>query len=239
MIDQVLEAVQGAVSSPWFYAALFAFACLDGFFPVVPSESLVITAGVYAASGEPNVVAAASCAAAGAVVGDHVAFWLGRSSRGRLARLRPDSRWGRAFAWASRTLERRGGLILVVARYVPGGRTAVTMTMGAVGYPARWFAVFAGLAGLSWGVYATAVGYVGGRAFEESPVKGLLVGFGLALGITVLVEAVRWWRARRRAGRGVGVEDSVAGVGEGARAGGVRVAAGAESGDGSGSSGGR
>jgi membrane-associated protein len=122
VIDQVLVVVQGAVSSPWFYAALFAFACVDAFFPAVPSESLVITAGVYAASGEPDLVGVV----AGAFAGDHVASWVGRSSRARVRRLRPRARRGRALGWAARTLERRGGLVLVlvVARYVPGGRTA-------------------------------------------------------------------------------------------------------------------
>ncbi|WP_267898960.1 DedA family protein [Thermomonospora amylolytica] len=201
MVDQVLVWVEGAVSSPWFYVALLVFACVDAFFPAVPSESLVITAGVYAASGEPSLAGAIVCAAAGAFAGDHVAFWVGRASRGRLeGRLRPGSRRERAFGWASRTLRRRGGLVLVVARYVPGGRTAVTVTMGASGYPGRLFALFAGVAAVSWGAYAALVGYVGGRAFEADPLRGLLAGFGLAVGITVAVETVRFAVARRRAG---------------------------------------
>ncbi|SEG84780.1 membrane protein DedA, SNARE-associated domain [Thermomonospora echinospora] len=204
MIDQVLEGLRGAVTSPWFYAALLAFACVDAFFPAVPSESLVIMAGVYAASGEPNLVGVVACAAAGAFVGDHVAFWMGRSSRGRVSRWRRRTRRGRALERAERTLRRRGGLVLVVARYVPGGRTAVTVTMGAVGYPARLFVVFAAVAAVSWAWYAALAGYVGGRAFEEDPVRGLLVGFGLAVGITAGVESARfaWSRRAGRAGRG-------------------------------------
>lgn len=199
MLDGVLDLVHGAISSPWFYLALLAFACLDGFFPVVPSESLVITAGVYAASGEPDLVLAIACSAAGAFLGDHVACLMGRAGRGRLTRrLTPGTRRHRAFAWASRTMAERGGLILVVARYVPGGRTAVTMTMGAVGYPARRFAAFAALAAVSWAGYAALIGYVGGMAFEDDPVKGLVVGFGLAAAITAGVELARHLRRRSR-----------------------------------------
>ena len=51
-----MDLAEGAMDSPWIFAALFAFAALDAFFPIVPSESLVITAGVFAASGEPNLV---------------------------------------------------------------------------------------------------------------------------------------------------------------------------------------
>jgi membrane protein DedA with SNARE-associated domain len=93
----------------------------------------------------------------------------------------------------------RGGLILVVARYVPGGRTAVTVTMGAVGYRLRWFSLFAAVAAVSWGLYGALLGYVGGVAFEDDPVKGVAVGLGLALSVTAVVEGVRFVRRRRAA----------------------------------------
>jgi membrane protein DedA with SNARE-associated domain len=98
--------------------------------------------------------------------------------------------------WAGRGIAARGGLILVVARYVPGGRTAVTLTMGATRFPRRRFLAFDALAAVSWGVYSALVGYLGGLAFERDPVRGLLVGLGLALTLTVVVEAVRWARGR-------------------------------------------
>ncbi|WP_424923543.1 DedA family protein, partial [Actinomadura bangladeshensis] len=71
-MDGILGVVDTAVTSPWFYLVLFAVAAIDGFFPVVPSESLVITAGVYAASGEPELVPVVVLAALGAFTGDHV-----------------------------------------------------------------------------------------------------------------------------------------------------------------------
>jgi membrane-associated protein len=208
-MDVIMDVVHTAVSSPWFYAALFAVAMLDGFFPVVPSESMVITAGVYAASGELQVLPVVALAAVGAFAGDHVSYLVGRGSGGRLARLRPGTRRHRALEWASGVLAERGGLILVVARYVPGGRTAVTMAMGALGYRLRPFAFFAAVAALSWAVYGVVLGYVGGVAFEDDPLKGVAVGLGLALSVTVAVEAVRYLRRRRRA--------SAAPQGQGAR----------------------
>ena len=152
-MDGILGVVDTAVTSPWFYLVLFAVAAIDGFFPVVPSESLVITAGVYAASGRPELGLVVVLAALGAFTGDHVSFLLGRRAGGRLVRgLRPGTRRFAAFGWARRTLVERGGLILVVARYVPGGRTAVTVTMGAVGYRLRSFSLFAAVAAVSWGL---------------------------------------------------------------------------------------
>ncbi|WP_037560181.1 DedA family protein [Spirillospora albida] len=194
----VLEMLNTAVSSPWFYLALFAVAVLDGFFPVVPSESLVITGGVYAASGEPSLVAVVVLAAGGAFLGDHVSFMMGRGPGQRLvAGARPGTRRGGAVGWARGALAERGGLVLVVARYVPGGRTAVTVTMGAVGYPLRLFSLFAVLAAVSWAVYGALLGFVGGAVFEERPLLGVAVGLGLALTVSVVVEGVRFARKRR------------------------------------------
>ncbi|QFG26736.1 DedA family protein [Actinomadura sp. WMMB 499] len=216
-----MELVHTAVTSPWFYLVLFAVAAIDGFFPVVPSESTVITAGVYAASvGQPDLVPVVALAAAGAFIGDHVSYAVGRVSGGRLERrLRPGTRRHGAFARARRTLAERGGLILVVARYVPGGRTAVTMTMGAVGYPLRSFSMFAAIAAVSWASYGALLGYVGGVAFENDPIKGVAVGLGLALAVTAVVEGARF-AVRRRRGGDAGREAAGPGSGGGARGGG-------------------
>lgn len=200
----LLALLHDTMSSPWVYLALFAIAVLDGFFPVVPSETAVITAGVFAATGTPYLPAVILVAAAGALVGDHVSYAIGRGGGTRLLdRLPPEGRRSRAIDRARRGIATRGGLILTVARYVPGGRTAVTLTMGAVRFPRRRFLAFDALAAGSWGLYSALVGYVGGLAFEQDPLRGLLLGLGLALTVTVVVEVARWLRGRRarRAGQ--------------------------------------
>ncbi|MDP9860986.1 MULTISPECIES: DedA family protein [Streptosporangium] len=198
MTQAILDALHNVMTSPWIYLALFAVAMLDGFFPVVPAETSVITAGVFAAStGAPNLALVIAVAALGAFAGDHVSYAIGRTTG---SRLREGRRSGKAFAWASKALAERGGLVLVVARYIPGGRTACTLTMGAVAYPRRSFALFDAVAAVSWAVYSGLIGYVGGAAFENDPVKGLLLGLGIAVTITVVVEAVRHVRRGRGAG---------------------------------------
>jgi membrane-associated protein len=198
----MFDLLESAITSPWAYLALFAVAMLDGFFPVVPSETMVITAGVFAASGEPDLVPVILVAALGAFAGDHVSYQIGhQAGRGMIRRIPPDSRRGAAFDWAARTLAARGGLLLVVARYIPGGRTAATMTTGAVGYPRRRFALYDAVAAGSWALYSALVGYLGGAAFEGDQLKGLLFGLGLAASVTVLVETVRYLRRSRSSGR--------------------------------------
>ncbi|WP_236050608.1 DedA family protein [Nonomuraea cypriaca] len=182
--------VQQAMSSPWLYVALFALALLDGFFPIVPAETSVITAGVFAATGETNLALVIVVAALGAFAGDHISYLIGNKTGRRL-------RDKKAFVWARNALAERGGLVLVVARYIPGGRTATTLTMGAVRHPLRSFTFFDAIAAISWGVYSGLIGFFGGMAFENDPIKGLLLGLGIALSVTAIVEIVRWVRKRR------------------------------------------
>ncbi|MCG5219000.1 DedA family protein [Streptosporangium sp. KLBMP 9127] len=198
MTDAIIDLLHQVMTSPWVYLALFTVALIDGFFPVVPSETSVITAGVFAATGDPNVFAVIAVAALGAFAGDHVSYLIGRTGGARVrARLKPGTARHKAFSWAERALAERGGLVLVVARYIPGGRTATTITMGAVGYPLRSFSIFDSLAAGSWAIYSVMIGYLGGLAFEQDPIKGLLLGLGIAFTITALVEAVRYVRKRR------------------------------------------
>ncbi|MFI7638252.1 DedA family protein [Nonomuraea sp. NPDC049400] len=190
MSHAILDLVQQVMSSPWLYAALFVLALLDGFFPIVPAETSVITAGVFAASGETNLGLVILVAALGAFAGDHTSYLIGNKSAGRL-------RGKKAFVWARGALAERGGLVLVVARYIPGGRTATTLTMGAVRHPLRSFTFFDAIAAGSWAVYSGLIGFFGGMAFENDPIKGLLLGLGIAVSITAVVEVVRWLRKRR------------------------------------------
>jgi membrane-associated protein len=197
MADAITDLVEGAMGSPWVYLALCAFAAIDAFLPAVPSESLVISAGVFAATGEPNLFAVIGVAALGAFAGDHVSYMIGRTAGGRvLKRAKPGSKKTAALERGGRLLNERGGTIIVVCRYIPGARTAITLSAGALRYPLRSFSVFDGIAALSWGAYSALVGYVGGAAFEEEPFKGLALGLGLALTVTLLVEVIRHLRRR-------------------------------------------
>ncbi|MEA2223181.1 MAG: rane-associated protein [Solirubrobacteraceae bacterium] len=84
-------------------------------------------------------------------------------------RARPGGRRRAGLDRARAAFGARGGVIIVVSRYVPAGRTAITLTAGAVGY--RWsrFAMFGAVAATAWGTYAALIGYLGGAAFEHNP----------------------------------------------------------------------
>ncbi|MDI5937514.1 membrane protein DedA, SNARE-associated domain [Micromonospora haikouensis] len=201
-MQSVLGLLHDTVTSPWVYLVIFAVTAVDAVFPAVPGETIVVTAGVFAVGGQPDLTMVIVLAACGALAGDHLSYAIGRSGGAhRLARLPADSRRRAGSEWARRAVDRRGGMMLTTARYVPGGRTAVTLTMGAVRYPLRSFVLFDALAAGTWAAYCGLLGYFGGLAFEREPVKGILAGIGLSVAITGLLEAARWLRlrARRRA----------------------------------------
>lgn len=81
--------------------------------------------------------------------------------------------------------------MLIVGRFVPGGRTATTIGSGMLGLPIRDFLVCDGIGSLAWAVYSTGIGLLGGRLFEDQPVLGVLTGIGLALAVSVVVEILR------------------------------------------------
>ena len=93
--------------------------------------------------------------------------------------------------------------LIVVCRFVPGGRTAVTLVCGIVHYNHRRFMVATAIAGVLWACYAFFLGRIGGKAFEDKPWVGLLVAFGATLAISALVELIRRLVARSR-GRNAG-----------------------------------
>jgi membrane-associated protein len=196
----VFESIVDAVgSSDWSYVIVFVIAALDAFFPVVPSEATAIAAGVVAGAGDLRVEVLIPAAALGAFVGDNISFGFGHFLGDRVVnRFFRGEKAQRRLHWAQKTLDERGAYLIIVARFIPGGRTVTTFTAGFVEtYAWRRFLVFDAIACAIWGTYTVMLGYLGGATFEEEPWKGLLLGFGLALAVTAAVEVVRHLRARR------------------------------------------
>ena len=187
-----------ANASGWAYAILFILAFLDALIPVVPSETSVITAGVVASSGDLSLMLVVVFAAAGAVAGDNAAYFVGQRFGPRInERFFSSEKAKKRVKWAHRQVEERGGELIVVARFIPGGRTVIMLSAGTLGYPWRKFIVFDVAAGLVWALYASSLGYFGGHAFEDAPSKGLLLAFAIAFAVFGAVELARWYLRRR------------------------------------------
>ena len=185
MLGSLLEL---ATASPWIYVALLAVAAIDGVIPVVPSEASVISAGAIASSGDARIDLVVVAAALGAEAGDNVAYALGRLLGPRLERrLACGRRGAERLAWARAGLHRRTAAIVVLGRFVPGGRTATTVRVGAAGIAWPRFLRLSGIAAVIWAGYLAALGFGGGAAFEERPELGAGLGLVLGLATTLLI----------------------------------------------------
>ncbi|KLN33029.1 DedA family protein [Cellulosimicrobium cellulans] len=186
-------------ASAWIYPALFGFATIDGFFPPIPSESVVITLAVSAhATGEPNLLLVLLVAAAGAWTGDQIAFSIGRAIGTDRVRFLRSPRGRKAVAWAERALAHRGASFILAARYIPVGRVAVNMTAGAVGYPRRRFMAFSGIAAVTWAVYSVLIGLVAAQWLGHEPLLAMVVGVVLGVATGFVIDRVLMMRARHR-----------------------------------------
>jgi membrane protein DedA with SNARE-associated domain len=188
--------LESLTASPWFLPLVFLIALADAVFPLVPSETAVIVGGVAAGFGEINVWSVVLAAALGAIAGDSIAYQLGQRTGDFLRRRSPD-RSLRRFGWAQRALQNRAGLFIVSARFIPGGRTAVTFASGVTRLRLSRFTAFVVLAGIVWATYATLLGFVFGRRFQEDHTQAFLFAFGSALVLVALAELVRWMLSRR------------------------------------------
>jgi membrane protein DedA with SNARE-associated domain len=196
MFQMMVDWVSG---SNWSYVAVFAVAVIDAFFPVVPSESMVIVAGTLAGAGDLNVLLVILAAWAGAVTGDNISYGIGKFAGERtVKRLFKHPKAHRGFDWAEQQLEERGSYIIIIARFIPFGRTAVTFTAGYThGLPWHRFFRYDVVAGGVWATYATMLGYIGGKQFEEQPWKGVVIGLGIAFAVAFSVEWIRKRKERR------------------------------------------
>ncbi|MEP7223402.1 MAG: DedA family protein [Actinomycetota bacterium] len=195
--NQIADWVSG---SSWSYFVIFIVAVIDAFFPLVPSETVLIIGGSFAASGDLNLLFVILAGSAGAIVGDNISYGIGS-----LVGERTVKRWFRGekahkrLEWAERALDDRGAYIVIIGRFIPGGRTAVTFSAGYIPtFPWRRFIAYDIVAGVIWATYAALLGYFGGKTFENHPFYGVLVALGIALTLGLVVEVVRHARARRR-----------------------------------------
>ena len=195
-------------SNWWFLGVIFAIAFLDSIIPIVPGETSVIIGGVAVCTGEAKypLILVIVAGASGAFFGDNAAYGIGRKwapSFERRAARKPKFR--RRLEWANDQIHERGGLLLITARFIPGGRTVLTLSSGITRQPRMWFIKWIVIAVIIWATYAAGLAYVVGKPFKDDHTAAFWVAFGTALAINVLIEVVRYLHGRHK-GQDVSLE---------------------------------
>jgi membrane-associated protein len=154
------------------FAIIFAESGLFfGFF--LPGDSLLVTAGILAATHEAskvhlNLAALLIGIPIAAILGDQVGYWFGDKVGPSLFK-RPESRFFKPgyLQRANEYLEHRGARMIVLARFIPAVRTFTPIAAGASGMRYRVFVPFNVLGGVLWGVGVTLAGYTLGSRVKH------------------------------------------------------------------------
>jgi membrane protein DedA with SNARE-associated domain len=187
----VTDLVSAMATPLWAYLAIFGFLTIDAMVPVVPVQAIMITSGALVIYGNLSLPLVIAVGALGMFTGDSLAYVLGRTAghaggnwlTRRLSDLRdrfaprsddpehPESKTKRAAARFTRGLRQPGPLVLLLCRFVPGGRMAAGYNAGYKHYPVKLFVLFDGGAALAWATYGGLVGHIGGTALTQSAWK--------------------------------------------------------------------
>jgi membrane-associated protein len=185
---RIEDGILSLAASVWIYPGIFAATVIDGIFPPVPSESVVIAAAAVAQQeGRPYLWGIFAVAAAGAWCGDQIAYSIGRViPLTRIPFLR-GARGRAAVEWADHALEHRGTSFILAARFIPIGRVAVNLSAGALRFPRPRFMAIDAVAALLWATYGCVLGAFAGDLVHDNLLLSITVGVvgGIVLGVVV------------------------------------------------------
>jgi membrane protein DedA with SNARE-associated domain len=190
-MQAINDFILAAAGQPWVLLLVLACCVIDGFFPPIPSESVVVGLSAVAATADvPNPWLLTAVAALGAFSGDNIAYIIGRrvgTTRWSWMR-RP--RMQSAFRWAGGELRKRPASLILVARFVPIGRVAVNLTAGATGYHHGRFIGLTTLSAVLWAAYSVGIGLFFGQWFEENHLLGAAIAIVCAVALGIVVDLV-------------------------------------------------
>ncbi|SEG79785.1 membrane protein DedA, SNARE-associated domain [Actinacidiphila yanglinensis] len=188
----------------WAYALLAATTAP----PLVPNSVLLVTGGVMAAEGHLNIALVLLVVAGSAVMGDMLLHRAGGALSGRvLSRMRRRPRQAALLKWAALRIQRHGVPFVIGVRFLPSGRVIGGVAAGVVRYPARRYAIGAGVAEAVWASYSVGAGYLSGRAASNS-FFALSLGLGISLAVAGVGTIVQWVSRGRDRRRGETVRPS-------------------------------
>jgi membrane protein DedA with SNARE-associated domain len=178
---------------------LFVLIAMESAGIPLPGETALIAAGVLASRGDFDIVAVIAVAAAAAIVGDNIGYWLGREGGRKLL-----TRWGwlerhaaSVLPWSERFFQKHGAKTIFIARFVAVLRVTAAWMAGIGKMP--WWRFFAWNAagGICWAIAVGLVAYYAGHAAADAISRYGLYGAG-AIVVLVIVAFVgfRYWRRR-------------------------------------------
>jgi membrane protein DedA with SNARE-associated domain len=180
---------------------LFAVVLIESFGIPVPGETALIAFGVLAAQGHYSIASVIAIAAAGAIVGDNLGYWLigrlgGRALFGRWRWLNQYS--DRVLPRAESLMARHGGKTVFFGRFVSILRYTVAWVAGVSRMNWWRFLFWNAAGGIAWATAVGLISYYGGQAAASA-----IQSSGLYAGIAVVFAIIIGWFGIRYAHRRV------------------------------------
>jgi membrane protein DedA with SNARE-associated domain len=175
--------------------ALFLIVMLESGGLPLPGETALIAAGVFASRGELNIAAVIAVAAAAAIVGDNLGYWIGRTGGRSLL-----TRWtitSGTLPWAESFFERHGPKTIFIGRFFSILRVTAAWMAGVSRM--RWgtFFFWNAAGGICWALLVGLIAYYAGQAAGDA-----ISHYGLIGGAVIVVLALaglvgfHFWRKR-------------------------------------------
>lgn len=163
----------------------------------LPGDSLLVTAGAYAAAGKLDLLTLNLLLIPCAVAGDALSYWIGTKT-GPMLFNRPRSRFFRPehVRLAQAFYERHGGKAIILARFMPVLRTFVPVVAGIAGMRYSRFASYNVIGGASWVTSMTVLGFFVGKSPLGKHIELVIVAVVL---LSIAPGVIAWLRSRRGA----------------------------------------
>lgn len=168
-----------------------------GFF--LPGDSLLVTAGLFAAKGDLDIIWLNVALIVAAIIGDATGYWIGYRA-GKALYNRPNSFFFRRdhLIRTHEFYEKHGGKTIIIARFMPIVRTFAPVVAGAAYMTYRRFAAYNIIGGFLWVLSMTLTGFFLGRAIPDLD-KQLHLVVAVVIFLSLLPAFIAWLRARWQA----------------------------------------
>jgi membrane-associated protein len=170
---------------------------------LLPGDSLLVTAGLFAAKGDLDIVWLNLALIVAAVLGDAVGYWIGWKA-GKALYSRPNSFFFRRehLIRTHEFYEKHGGKTIIIARFMPIVRTFAPTVAGAAEMTYRQFAVFNVVGAIGWVMSMTLTGYFLGQMFGAALERNIHILVAVVIFLSLLPALIAWLNERRKTSGG-------------------------------------
>lgn len=188
----------------WVYGLLFLIVFVETglvVMPFLPGDSLLFMVGALAAGGAMSLPVAMGVLLVAAILGDQLNYSIGRYFGPKVFQWE-DSRWfsRKGFDAAHRFYEERGGITIVLARFMPFIRTFAPFVAGVAEMNRLTFTLYNVVGALLWVVGLTLAGYFFGNiAFVQQHLSKIILAMIIVPGLIAIFGA---WKAGRQEAKG-------------------------------------